>query len=286
MAKKEKAPKEKKPKKEKPKKEKPPKKPKKGKGGAEGTEEGGKGKKKGFNKLFLILIPVVLSVAAAGVLFFTGVIGGKRGETPPDTEGTEETEGTEGTEGTEEGEEGEEGEETEGTEEGSGDGETDPEEELPEEEPEPVEPALQIRSTMTTSEIVSFVQHLSPKVLGLEGEDMSAYTVFASEGVTLVDGNTCARVNVYSKGEKSGTNDIEGVYFLTRYGTRRLYEYNQIEGTVREIPLSGKSVLEALPEDERALLEAEMAEGEPEEEPEEAPEEEPEKESKKDSKKK
>ena len=84
---------------------------------------------------------------------------------------------------------------------------------------------------MTTSELGTFMENLPPSVLVLEGEDMSAYEVFPSEGVAYIldpatgRNLTCSRIQIFSKGEVSGTNDIAGVYLMTRGGTRRVFRY-------------------------------------------------------------
>ena len=97
---------------------------------------------------------------------------------------------------------------------------------------------------MTTQEIGVFIESLSPSVLGLEGEDMSAYDVFPSEGVSYMrdpetgQNLTCSRIQIFSKGEVSGTNDIEGVYLLTRGGVRRLFRYDAEQDLWTELLLS------------------------------------------------
>ncbi|MBQ9413093.1 MAG: hypothetical protein IJU29_08375 [Oscillospiraceae bacterium] len=247
MAKKEKPPKVKKEKPPKVKKEKPPKvkkeKPPKvkkqggkkkgpdiGNGQVEnlltGEMEGGEKKKGGKKKLLLILIPIVVLAAAGGVLVFTGVLDRDSDVEEPEIVDTAETEPS--------GEGGEGG--------GEGEGVGEPGE--PEEPEEPEEPAstpgrylTDIQTNMTTADIVTYMNGLSPEVLGLEGTDMTAYEVYPSEGVTLVDGLTCSRVQVYSRGEQSGTNDVEGVYYITRSGARRLYRYDVETGLVTEVEL-------------------------------------------------
>ena len=213
--KKEKPPKVKKEKPPKVKKEKPPRKKKKAEAaeGAEG-EEGEEGGKKGGGKkkLLLILLPAVLVVAAAAVFLGTRLLGGNKEpkDDPPEEGVSEEAETPE--EGEENAEEG--GEETEAA-------------------PEPTEP-LQITTRMTTSEVVSYIEHLSPEVLGLEGEDMSEYELFASESIILVDGRTCTQVRVYGDGP-AGTNEIKGIYFLSRDGKRLLYRLDEETNTVVQI---------------------------------------------------
>lgn len=100
--------------------------------------------------------------------------------------------------------------------------------ELP--ELETVEPEV---NTMSLVEIVDFVSKLSPTDLGLEGQSMDDYEVYAIEGAVLVDNRSCIKVNVYSKGEE-GSNSIKGEYLLTPDGAH-IYELNGELGEVIEL---------------------------------------------------
>ena len=107
--------------------------------------------------------------------------------------------------------------------------------------PEPPKPTPQ--PNMTTSEIGTYIENLSPEILGLEGEDMSGYEVFPSEGVSDIrdpatgQNLTCSRIQIFSKGAVSGTNDIAGVYLITRGGARRLFHYDAEAGLWEELSL-------------------------------------------------
>ena len=212
--KKEKPPKVKKEKPPKVKKEKPPRKQKKKKGGEEGAEgeEEEQGSGGGKKKLLLILLPAVLVVAAAAVFLGTRLLGGGKdpGDDPPEESVSDEAEVPP-----------EEGEDGEGAEDGE------------ETEPEPTQ-SLQITTRMTTAEVVSYIEHLSPSVLGLEGDSMDDYELFASESIILVDGRTCTQVRVYGDGP-AGTNEIKGIYFLSRDGKRYLYRYDEETNTVEQL---------------------------------------------------
>lgn len=99
----------------------------------------------------------------------------------------------------------------------------------PQASPENTDPLTSPESTedqtMTLSESVDFINSLSPATLGLQGENMSEYNVYAEQEAVLVDGNTCAKIMVYSQSASAGTNVIQGIYFLSRDGDD-LYRLN------------------------------------------------------------
>lgn len=238
--KKEKPPKVKKEKPPKVKKEKPPKvkKEKKKKNvpeGAEGEEEGGGGG--GKKKLLLILLPVLLVVAAGAVFLVTRVLG-RMPDPPQDGDETVATD--------------EAGEEEAGDAEDAGDGEdgegADAEggEETEGEEPPAPAPTeyLEIRTTMTTSDVVNFFRRIPPERLGLSGDSMDDYEIFPSDSIVRVDGHICSRVIVYSDDGTAGTNEVVGTFFLSRDFRRLLYRYDAETGTVTQIDTSAYTVHE------------------------------------------
>lgn len=116
---------------------------------------------------------------------------------------------------------------------------------------------------ISVSDAVNFMQTLSPQLLGLPGNSMAQYKVYPSMSVVLVDGMECSELSVYSQGKESGTNDIEGIYLLSRGELRRLYRLDKKTEQVTEIPLSdaqsgalGNLGSELSPEQSAALDEA------------------------------
>ena len=239
--KKEKPPKEKKPKKEKAPKPKKEKKPKKGKEAPEGAEGEEGGKKKG-PPLLLILIPVfvVLIVAVVAVVFV--VLPRLRG-TPAEDIDAEDPEAAlsaqvENTERAKQGEQPRDGESEpppEGEPEPGSDGTPAPDnlDETPPEEPE--KKPVDIVVSMTTSESIDYFRSLPPEALGLPGESMDDYDIFASEHLIMVDDVPCKEFHVYSISGRTGTNDVQGLYLLTQRGARKIYKLDEATDTVTEI---------------------------------------------------
>ena len=230
--------KEKKPKKEKPPKEKKPKKGKEAPEGAEG-EEGGK--KKG-PPLLLILIPVfvVLIVAAVVVVFVVlPKLRGKPAEDiDPDNPEAALSAQVENTERAKEGEQPRGGESPpppDGEPEPGSDGVPAPDnlDETPPEEPE--KKPVDIVVSMTTSESIDYFRSLPPEALGLPGESMDDYDIFASEHLIMVDDVPCKEFHVYSVSGRAGTNDVQGLYLLTQRGARKIYKLDEATDTVTEI---------------------------------------------------
>ena len=238
--------KEKKPKKEKPPKEKKPKKEKKAKKGKDAPEgaEGEEGAKKKGPPLLLILIPVfvVLIVGVLAVVFVVlPRLRGKPAEDiEPDDPGAALSAQVENTERAKQGE--------------PRDGEPEPppdaEPEAPPDEPapgsdgtpapegleeEPEQKPVDIVVSMTTSESISYFRSLPPEALGLPGESMDEYDIFASEHLILVDDVPCKEFHVYSISGRAGTNSVEGLYLLTQRGARKIYKLDEATNTVTEL---------------------------------------------------
>lgn len=93
------------------------------------------------------------------------------------------------------------------------------------------EPAL------TVSEAVNFLMSLSPRILGLDGDTMDGYRVYPAMEVASVDDLTCSKLFVYLVDQETETNVIQGIYLLSRGAERRLFQLDQADGTVTELPL-------------------------------------------------
>ena len=142
------------------------------------------------------------------------------------------------------------------------DAEAPPDEEAaPEEEQKPAD--VDIVVSMTTSESINYFRSLPPEALGLPGESMEDYDIFASEHLILVDGVPCKEFHVYSVAGKAGTNSVEGLYLLTQRGARKIYKLDEATNTVTELnwkPPRPEPEPEPLPESEDgAEAEAEPA---------------------------
>jgi len=85
--------------------------------------------------------------------------------------------------------------------------------------------------SMTMAESINYMETLSPKSLGLEGNSMDEYEVLPKVGTVLVDGVPCTEVFVYRQDEKTGTNVFQGTYLLDRRGTA-LYALDPEAGIV------------------------------------------------------
>ena len=86
---------------------------------------------------------------------------------------------------------------------------------------------------------MGYLEGLSPELLGLPGASMSEYEIYSAEQMVPVNGITCAKLSVYSRGT-SDTNTFQGVFLLARDGTRLYRLENETE--VVEIPLAPKTI--------------------------------------------
>lgn len=253
----------KKKKEKKPKKEKPPK-PKKGKEVPEGAEGEEGGKKKG-PPLLLILIPVfVVVIVAAAVVIFV-VLPKLRGkpaadDIPSDDPAAALSAQVENTERAKQGDR----KDTNTAPESPPDTDAEPEpisdadaESTPDTDadappPEEESKSVDIVVSMTTSESIDYFRSLPPAALGLPGESMADYDIFASEHLILVDDVPCKEFHVYSVAGKAGTNDVQGLYLLTQRGARKIYKLDEATNTVTELnwtPPRPEPEPEPVPED-------------------------------------
>lgn len=95
-------------------------------------------------------------------------------------------------------------------------------------EPEPV--------SMTLVDAVDYVNNLPPSVLGLSGESMNDYNIYAIDGIVWVDDVPSLRLRIYSSGSSGQDNDLAGSYLLSNDGLH-LYRLNGAEGSVEELEL-------------------------------------------------
>ena len=84
-------------------------------------------------------------------------------------------------------------------------------------------------SSMTMAEAVEYIRSLPPSALGLTGNDMSDYNIFCEDGLVLLDGAPCLRLNVYRSGSYQGS-------YLFSPAAKALYRLDRSTGEVQ--PLS------------------------------------------------
>lgn len=90
--------------------------------------------------------------------------------------------------------------------------------------------------TISLAEALDYVRGLQPSVLGLGGDSMESYQIYAQEGTVLVEGRACLRLNVYSTDNPAHTNEFMGSFLMTGDG-RHLYRSDAVAGTVEELEL-------------------------------------------------
>ena len=98
--------------------------------------------------------------------------------------------------------------------------------------PESSTPAANI----SLAEALDYIRGLQPSVLGLGGDSMESYQIYAQEGTVLVEGRSCLRLNVYSTDNPAHTNEFMGSFLMTGDG-RHLYRSDAVAGTVEELEL-------------------------------------------------
>lgn len=95
-------------------------------------------------------------------------------------------------------------------------------------------------AVLTLAETVTFLKHLSPHDLGLDGTSMDSYQIYPAESMVLVNGDYCTKLSVFSVDSESGTNRFRGVYLLTR-DKKHLYSLEQRTSKVTELALPAES---------------------------------------------
>jgi len=88
----------------------------------------------------------------------------------------------------------------------------------------------------TLSDSIDIIKSMKPSELGLDGDSMDDYTVYANEELVYVDDIPCCRLTVYKHSAEAGTNVIQGMYLLSRDG-KSLYQLEINSNTVTEIDM-------------------------------------------------
>lgn len=100
----------------------------------------------------------------------------------------------------------------------------------------PRTPGAGVGGGLSVNRALDYIRGLPPSVLGLSGESMDSYRVYAMEGTVMVNGQTCMRMKVYSRNEVKDTNEFVGTYLLSKDG-KRLYLLNESTDDVTELKL-------------------------------------------------
>lgn len=103
--------------------------------------------------------------------------------------------------------------------------------------PPPPSPVPSGATGMTAVEAMDFFNSIDPANLGLSGSSMEDYTVYAMDGVVLIDGIPCMSMNVYQEG-RVGANEIAGQYFISSDGLH-IYQLDLEANTVKELDAIG-----------------------------------------------
>ena len=87
---------------------------------------------------------------------------------------------------------------------------------------------------MTALEAVDYMKRLEPEFLGLSGESMEAYQVYALDGAVLINNRPCFRIHVYQDVGGEAGKEIVGQYYLSSDG-EHLYR-QEANGDVSSLP--------------------------------------------------
>lgn len=80
-------------------------------------------------------------------------------------------------------------------------------------------------ATMGMMQAQDYIESLPPSMLGLSGESMDAYQVMPLDGVVIVDGVACTRINVYDENNVQQSSEFMGSYLVSIDGAH-LYRLN------------------------------------------------------------
>lgn len=87
---------------------------------------------------------------------------------------------------------------------------------------------------LSSTEAVDYLKRLKPNLLGLPGDNMDDYNVYALDGAVLINNYPCIRLNIYSKVGGGVANEIAGQFYLSADG-EHLYRHNAETGSVEEM---------------------------------------------------
>lgn len=107
--------------------------------------------------------------------------------------------------------------------------------------PKPSSPIGSYGTTLTFSSAVDTIKTMHPSILELEGESMDGYRIYSRDGLVLINGQSCMRIDIYQRDKSTGTNIAAGNYFISADGLH-LYIFNEQEQTVRELSMTTAAV--------------------------------------------
>lgn len=87
---------------------------------------------------------------------------------------------------------------------------------------------------MTFTEVADYVKTLSPAKLGLEGTDMSGYSVYPTDGACMVDGNLCVKLYIYHTPVQGEPNAEASTYLISG---DKAHLYKLVDGEVQELEM-------------------------------------------------
>lgn len=90
---------------------------------------------------------------------------------------------------------------------------------------------------MELMEAVDHFRSFSPAKLGLQGNSMKDYRIYALDGAVMVDNQVCLQLNVYSSDNTAETNELLGMYLMTSDG-RRVYQLDEYRDDIKELKVN------------------------------------------------
>lgn len=87
---------------------------------------------------------------------------------------------------------------------------------------------------ITFSGAVDTIKRMTPASLGLEGETMEDYRVYSRDGLVLINGQSCMRIDIYRKDGRTDTHIAAGNYYLSSDGLH-LYRFDTETQTMHEL---------------------------------------------------
>ena len=84
--------------------------------------------------------------------------------------------------------------------------------------------------TLSMAEALLRLEDFAPQELGLEGEDMSRYTIYPSDGIVMVNDEPCFQMDVYL----AENHQFEGSYMVSATG-EHIYQLDRTTGQAAEV---------------------------------------------------
>ena len=91
--------------------------------------------------------------------------------------------------------------------------------------------------SMSAEEAVDYIYTMEPEKLGLAGESMEEYSIYTVEGVVIIDGIPCMRINIYRQDGQGGNNQIAGNFFMSSDG-QHIYQLDVDADRVTELDIT------------------------------------------------